>query len=157
MRICEVSPGDGFGILTVLLVGRVESFKDAACICSCECGKVKAIRLYNLDRVRSCGCSRQSIRGPQKDIIKYHSVHNLLRSQRGQASGYVCVDCGDQAEEWSYDGGSPTETVQLVSDGRRNGKDRYVAHSGRDLSFYSPRCKKCHYQQDLERSRSNLS
>jgi hypothetical protein len=156
MRASAVRPGDVFGLLTVLHVGRVPSFKDVACICICTCNKVKAIRVYNLDRVRSCGCSRPSRRGPQKDIIKYHSVHNLLRAQRGPASDHVCVDCGSQAEEWSYNGGSPTEAIQLVGDGR-NGKHRNVAHSGRGLSFYSPRCKKCHYQKDLKRGRSNLS
>lgn len=63
----------------------------------------------------------------------YVSTHNFLRRARGKAAEFACIDCGDTAAEWSYDGGDPDE----VSDdqGRK---------FTRNTEAYSPRCVRCH-------------
>ena len=68
------------------------------------------------------------------DIASYGAVH----ARMGKASAHVCVDCGEQAKEWSYDGGCPHE----LTDPRRG--LRYSP----DPARYSPRCAPCHMTQD---------
>lgn len=67
----------------------------------------------------------------------YIPAHTTLRNKRGKASEYKCVDCGSQAQEWSYAGGCPNEIV-----------DRQGLAFSRDLSRYDPRCIRCHRHFD---------
>ncbi|MEP9384531.1 hypothetical protein [Nocardioides sp. KR10-350] len=71
------------------------------------------------------------------DPESYAAVHSRLQRRRGSAWGWACVDCGEHAEEWSYDGGDPDERVDAK--GRRYSLD---------LSRYVPRCVPCHRRLD---------
>lgn len=64
----------------------------------------------------------------------YVPTHSLLRRERGHPSQHECVNCGQQAQEWSYNGGDPDEQIDPV---------RGAAFT-RNLAAYSPRCIRCH-------------
>ena len=68
------------------------------------------------------------------DSASYSAVHTRM----GKADAHLCVDCGSQAEEWSYEGGCPRELIC---------PRRHLRYSP-DPSRYSPRCKRCHLAQD---------
>ena len=68
--------------------------------------------------------------------MTYSSVHDRLRSQRGSARNYLCVDCGGQAYEWSYDGNDPEEKTDWGH--------KYSVNTER----YEPRCRSCHNKYD---------
>jgi hypothetical protein len=55
----------------------------------------------------------------------------------GSASLYPCVDCGGEAQDWSYDHTDPTE---LTGEGRHGMITQYSVWP----EFYAPRCRKCH-------------
>lgn len=61
----------------------------------------------------------------------YRTVHKRLVAQRGKATDYPCVDCGQSAREWSY----------------KNGGSRDRSFSA-DLGDYEPRCRSCHARLD---------
>lgn len=69
--------------------------------------------------------------------IGYIAAHHRLRRQRGSATDQSCIDCGEQATDWSYEGGAPDERV--VDD---NGPFSL------DPSYYVPRCRSCHTKFD---------
>lgn len=73
----------------------------------------------------------------------YKTVHNRMTKQFGSARNYECVDCGEQALQWSYNGGDPKELVQ-----RTGPSNTPLAYSA-DPSYYSPRCKRCHLEYDV--------
>jgi hypothetical protein len=64
--------------------------------------------------------------------VTYIGMHARIRREQGSAAARLCVDCGNQAREWSYDHADPDE---------RQSKDGpYSA----DMRRYEPRCKSCH-------------
>lgn len=73
---------------------------------------------------------------PVVETPGYSAVHIRLRSKRGPASGFACVDCSGPASDWSYEGGAPTETMS-----------EFGAFTT-DLGFYRPRCRSCHLTHD---------
>lgn len=122
-------------------------------LCRClTCGAEVSPRLHSI-RAGQGGCRRcadrrtgQRQRGAgnpywRGDQAGYFAVHRRLLAQRGKASEHPCVDCGEQAQEWSYDGGSAGEQV-----GTEPGAEglKYTT----DLTTYSPRCTKCHSDVD---------
>jgi hypothetical protein len=70
--------------------------------------------------------------------LGYSAVHKRL----GDVSVHRCTDCGEQAHDWSYIGGSPDEKVDQR---RRSGSGVYTT----DLSYYVPRCRDCHMKLDM--------
>lgn len=82
--------------------------------------------------------------------IGYGGAHERVQSVRGKASEHQCVDCTEQAAEWSYRGGSQKELTKPVKGG--NGAVYMVAYSP-DLTDYDPRCKTCHKRYDDGRRR----
>ena len=78
------------------------------------------------------------------DDITYTTAHSRLRQQRGPASERTCIDCGGQAADWSYRGGSPKEIVGVTQHG-------YVLPWSPDPADYDPRCRNCHRNFDLGR------
>lgn len=85
------------------------------------------MRVYGtLDNPRKTGSDAPSWQGNE---IRYRTAHVRLTRSRGPASGYLCVDCGDQAREWSYDHGDPNELTS----------DRGAPYSP-DPDRYQPRC-----------------
>jgi hypothetical protein len=72
----------------------------------------------------------------QGDDVTYDAVHWRLRRSRGSASKRNCLDCGQQAQHWSYDGLDPNQLFQ--------GPLAYSLNPER----YSPRCVPCHIAYD---------
>lgn len=72
------------------------------------------------------------------DDPAYTTVHKRLYIQRGRADERDCVDCGDEATQWSYGHDDPDERID----------DRGFPYSD-DLDRYDPRCKSCHTKFDL--------
>jgi len=70
-------------------------------------------------------------------IFSYKILHNVLRRDRGPASRCVCVDCDNRALDWSYTYGDPQEI-----------RDDLGRRYSLDLSFYVPRCRRCHRDHD---------
>lgn len=55
----------------------------------------------------------------------------------GRAADHPCVDCGEQAREWSYEGRCDGER-------RTAGSPAYCTHD----QHYRPRCTRCHRRYD---------
>lgn len=68
--------------------------------------------------------------------ISYYTAHQRVRDHKGKASEHLCVDCGEQAAQWSYTHDCPDELT-------RRGL-RYSA----DPARYVARCTTCHGQED---------
>lgn len=81
------------------------------------------------------------------DDIGYKTAHFRVYAARGRAADHSCVDCGYQADEWSYDGGCPRERVEVRVDTRGQGTERAMRYSP-DPSTYSARCRACHTSYD---------
>lgn len=81
------------------------------CPSGCGCGKHKF------------GKSHQNYKG---DDAGRSNKHARIRSQRGKASEYDCVDCGDQALDWSR---------------RKDGDCN-------NIWDHDPRCRRCHMEYD---------
>jgi NAD-dependent SIR2 family protein deacetylase len=56
-----------------------------------------------------------------------NAIHKRLRGRRGAAIKHECVDCGKQAEQWSYIHGTDQQDLD---------------------NSYEPRCTKCHCKYD---------
>lgn len=81
---------------------------------------------------------------PRRDRTErpsYGAMHRRLRSRRGRASEFPCVECGEQAQEWAYD---HEDVGALTSDG--------LPYS-LDLEHYRPMCRHCHIIEDQLRAR----
>lgn len=90
---------------------------------------------------RISGLERQSYRNGKHfnnkgDDVGYHAVHRRLKHSRGRAADHPCIDCGQQACDWSYNYSAVDERVW-------NNLPFSV-----DMEDYSPRCKSCHVKQD---------
>lgn len=70
----------------------------------------------------------------------YDGAHKRIHRSKGKASAQACVDCGNPAQEWSYNGGCPNELYETLI-------KVPVAYST-DESRYSPRCIPCHRRRD---------
>lgn len=71
------------------------------------------------------------------DSVTYFAMHRRLRSARGRASDYLCVDCGRRGQQWSYNRRAEVEKMSSLGP--------YSA----DLNDYDPRCISCHKKFDL--------
>jgi hypothetical protein len=72
----------------------------------------------------------------------YEGAHARVRRARGKARDYACVDCGGDAQDWSYDHGDSQELV-----GASGSRYAGIAYS-LDPAHYQPRCKACHVMFD---------
>lgn len=73
------------------------------------------------------------------DDVGYGTAHRRVARARGRADQHVCVGCGGQAEEWSYDHGDPHERHVPIDAPRYAGFPYSL-----DPNSYSPRCVSCH-------------
>lgn len=71
------------------------------------------------------------------DNITYRTAHTRVHKARGAAATYQCIDCGKQAQQWSYNHLSDKEQWGLTSNGY------YLPYSA-DVEAYDPRCISCH-------------
>lgn len=107
----------------------------------CDCGRTIIARAEDLrsGNTKSCGCLRADVARQlnHTPVVDYFGAHQRVRTARGPAGHHQCVDCGDRAQDWSYDHADPTERFG-------------TSHTGRGLAYslnplhYQPRCKPCH-------------
>jgi hypothetical protein len=142
--------GQVFGRLSVLSrAPKVGVSKHAYWHCQCACGETTIARGVHLrdGNVTSCGCFHReasSIRNRKPDDqITYNSAHDRVRRARGLAAGYFCVDCDNQAQEWSLSHRASAVRMGMNSNG-------YLRMFSVDPADYEPRCLKCHRAYDRE-------
>jgi hypothetical protein len=73
------------------------------------------------------------------DEVTYFGLHHRLKVERGSASGYSCVSCGNQAVDWAYD--------HTCLEERQSEHGPYST----DLNRYQQMCKPCHVSFDRKR------
>lgn len=78
-----------------------------------------------------------------KEIVEYRGAHRRVEIARGKARIYFCVDCPNQAQEWSL---SPSATDVLISNAPSSAGKAYSL----DIFAYEPRCCHCHRLLDGE-------
>lgn len=152
MRAIELEAGQRFGRLTVVGIG--EPYMDARgwaqrrWLVRCDCGEERNVWASALrsGASASCGCWRvEGLRraAPKQrlDVVSYFGMHCRIRRERGKASDKTCVDCGEAAHQWSYDGLDPDE-LHYDPPGKRR-----LSYS-LDQNHYAPRCASCHYRRD---------
>lgn len=83
----------------------------------------------------------------RKAQITHAGAHKRVFYDRGKASEYNCVDCGNQAQEWSVRHDVSSECRQEGWCRGRDGKQVWVMWSTNSQD-YDPRCKKCHRRYD---------
>jgi hypothetical protein len=74
--------------------------------------------------------------------VGYGAAHTRVERLHGSASNHSCVDCGRQAQHWSYNHDDPNELTT---------NDRGALPYSADPVHYSPRCGSCHKMFDLGR------
>lgn len=79
--------------------------------------------------------------------ISCENTHYLLRRLWGSASQYPCVDCGQGAAQWAYDG---TDQAQLYGPAGRGKANTFYSVWP---EFYKPMCHRCHKRHDLRERR----
>jgi hypothetical protein len=77
------------------------------------------------------------------DDVSYSAVHYRLKALHGPARNYACIDCGQQAREWSYN----------HSDSDQRYDDLGMVYSA-DTAHYVARCKPCHVRFDHAQART---
>jgi hypothetical protein len=86
------------------------------------------------------------------DECTYGGAHHRCRAIWGRVQQYACVECGDPAEEWAYDGTDQSELHDTKHDWQLRS---YLPYS-RFPEFYMPMCKRCHKKSDMKRLRVAL-
>ena len=77
------------------------------------------------------------------DECTYIGAHHRCRALWGSSQQHPCIECGEPAEDWAYDGTDPTELYDTRND--------WVVAYSRFPEFYMPMCKPCHKERDVER------
>lgn len=80
----------------------------------------------------------------------YRAVHYQVRRAKGRASLFACIDCGQQASDWSLkrhvECVGVLSVVRVVEDPASPlGEPRWFSD---DLSDYRPRCRLDHVRAD---------
>jgi hypothetical protein len=87
---------------------------------------------------------RQNGRPVKGEAPGYDAAHRRISRTMGTAKGFACVDCGNRADEWSYNGGDPDELITDPATRHETAGLRYSL----DAAYYSPRCVRCHRAMD---------
>lgn len=125
--------------------------------CRCDCGGERIVRGTQLSsgQTTSCGCRRLEIlekHAFHRDVIpNYEAMHKRVSRERGPAAEHVCVDCGEPALHWSYDGQDPAE---LTGPDVTRGRVYQVRYSA-SPEHYDPRCARCHKRFDTTEERAS--
>jgi hypothetical protein len=83
---------------------------------------------------------------PRSKTDTYGRIHRRLKDKRGPASKHACIDCGKQAQHWSYQHGCPEEQYEP-----RRGA--FCTHLN---EHYHPRCVPCHNKYDPPKEREKI-
>lgn len=78
--------------------------------------------------------------------MNYKTIHQRVKTKRGKASNYACIDCNKTAFHWSYSHASKNERLVPHENGA-------LVPVGTDIYDYDPRCVPCHKKFDLERKK----
>lgn len=81
---------------------------------------------------------------PRIEYPTYNTVHSRLMRDRGSASKYFCVECGQQASQWSYDHKDPNELSGT------SGTNGTVCRYSANPEHYRALCRICHRWQDAK-------
>lgn len=76
----------------------------------------------------------------------YGAVHQRVKKAFGVPSLHHCVDCGRQAQHWSYDHTDPNQK-----------HDPERGPYSPDITRYQPRCVRCHKRFDMNRIKGRRS
>jgi DNA-directed RNA polymerase sigma subunit (sigma70/sigma32) len=71
--------------------------------------------------------------------LTYNTAHQRVARELGPARDQHCVDCGQRAEEWSYNGLDADELAD----------DQGLRYSAK-TEYYEPRCHSCHRYYDAK-------
>lgn len=127
-------PGRDYNLKSICTVEDCPSFVKAHGLC------VKHVqRFKKYGDTETLGPMGRPLTG---GLPRWQTVHKRLGRERGSARTHICVDCGKRAQEWSYNHLDPAE---LIGD-----RMRYSL----DLSYYEPRCIKCHRGFDAAERRT---
>ena len=116
-------------------------------VCRCDCG-AEVTRLGSSLRdglSDSCGCLRAERSSATKRSREpgYSSLHKRLAGERGPACGFLCVECGADAEGWAW-------THRISDDTRWAADGRGYSLNAED---YAPMCVSCHRRFDVSAAR----
>jgi hypothetical protein len=81
---------------------------------------------------------------PKSGPASYSAIHARIHVLYGPARIYDCVDCGDNAHEWSYDGKDLNATCAVTDVG-------HTLIYSQNLDHYQPVCRPCHARRDHHR------
>lgn len=116
------------------------------------CEKPPAYRFRGLCRSHYAWVNK----GKEKRVLSLWSVdikpgaaHRRCRILWGRAAEHTCIECGNEAYDWAYDG---TDSSQLYAD---NGNGTWTWFS-RFPEFYMPMCRSCHRKRDGSNQKSEL-
>ncbi len=120
---------------------RSNGYTEGTWLCRCDCGEESIVLAANLlkGHTTSCGCRQREITSARsrRTTVTYGAAHRRIYRLRGKASQYACVDCGEAAKDWSYDGNDPNELP-----------DPGGWVYSQDPAYYVPRCRFCHRGYD---------
>jgi len=121
--------GETFGRMTIVeLVPKPWRSENAEWVCRCVCGTERVIDSSRFSQDKYMTCMRGECHpGWTGDNVEYTGAHWRLRQDLGPASSHKCVDCPNQARDWSY---VEAKGYSL------------------DIADYSPRCTSCHRLHD---------
>lgn len=153
--------GQSFGAWTVLQRDPEDHPSETYWICQCSCGARASVAKSNLVRGRSTQCKACRNEASKKEkapkpkytpvrrfgansprwkgeSVGYSAAHSRVRRSRGKAELYSCVDCGQQAQDWSF---TKPDCDGTMTDNKGR---PYCTHP----EHYEPRCRDCHNKYD---------
>lgn len=142
--------GQRFGRLIAIEIAPRLADGATRWVCQCDCGSTMTTRANLLLRghTKSCGCyARDRAAETQaKEVVGYVGAHDRVRRLRGVARLHRCIDCGEPAEDWSYDGNDPAELIDQI---KPHGSPYSLLPK-----HYDPRCRPCHAAKDAAARRA---
>jgi len=137
----------GFRSGRLLVVSRAPSVSNnAQWNCVCDCGN-QVIRTGNdlrTGKAFGCGCQRGVGGGPKPTFAgkySYKTAHALVARRKGSPRSHRCVDCGEQADDWTL-----RHDAAVTYEGE-TGRGAVCKFSSDPLD-YEPRCRTCHRRYD---------
>lgn len=118
--------------------------------------KHKAHGYCRLHWSRARGDTSLSVDAPIRNTLAspcdFTAAHVRVRTLWGPASRYRCIECGENAKDWAYDGTDPAE---ILGPGKGSGSGSLMRYSLYP-EFYMPMCRKCHVTMDRRKMAAEL-